>query len=175
MRVQVVTRNAGVGPCASCKDLKPRVMISVSADHEDHPRSVGVSVCLDCLQRPGVSFDVDLGESHPTSAVGRKRVLKWSQKEEARAAAAVGGRTTKASGATNQDGDVKTKHFMIEQKMSAAKRLTVSNQTINKAAAQAGSQGLDWVLRFKLTHLDADLAVMRWVTASTLIKQWEEE
>ena len=63
---------------------------------------------------------------------------------------------------------------MVEQKMSGAKSLIVSEKTILKAAAQAARQGRDWVLRLKLTTLGMDLAVMKWPSAATLIKTWEE-
>jgi hypothetical protein len=171
-----VTRNAGVGICASCQQHKQRVQVVVEVPETDgnHALSRGVSVCLDCARKPGVSFECDVEPKRPAARVAARRIAKKSQRAESRAAEDIGGRKTKASGATNQDGDAVTPHFMVEQKMSGAKSLIVSEKTILKAASQAARRSRDWVLRLKLTELDMDLAVMKWPTASTLIKQWEE-
>jgi len=176
VHIQVVTRNAGVGTCASCRQHKPRVQVVVEVPETDtnKPMSRGVSICLDCCRKPGISFESDVVAKEPHAKVARLRIAKKSQHEERRAAKDIGGRTTKASGAVNQDGDAVTEHWMVEQKMSGAKSLIVSEKTILKAVSQAARRGRDWVLRLKLTSLGLDLAVMNWPSAASLIKSWEE-
>lgn len=176
MHLQVVTRNAGVGICASCHRPAQRIQIVVDVPETDRNEALGrgVKVCLDCARKPGVTFEADVKEKRPLARKAAQRIAKKSQHNEARAAADIGGKTTKASGATNQDGDAVTPHFMVEQKMSGAKSLVVSEKTILKAASQAARRSRDWVLRLKLTELDMDLAIMKWPSAATLIKSWEE-
>ena len=176
MHLQVVTRNAGIGVCPACSQTSQRLQVSLQISGDDvEELTRAIKVCLECAQRPGVCFDTDAKSVSKHSGVGLYRIKKASNREEAKAARHIGGKTTKASGATNQDGDAVSEHWMVEQKMSGAKSLTISESTILKAAAQAAKYGRTWVLRLMLPKLNLDVAVLPWYSAIGAIKAWDRE
>jgi hypothetical protein len=154
-----------------CDQATDVISVTLGVIGSNEPRK-RTNICLNCIEKPGVKFITDFGVvTTEESAQGSFR-KKRSVKEERKTAQEVGGRRTKASGATFHDGDVLNKDWMIEEKLWASAK-TLSNLTasiVNKAVREANRNNRTMALRIKLPAINLDLAVMLWSDALQFIR-----
>lgn len=156
MLVQAVVQKYGDAYCQSCGQMARCTTLTVKC--EDRAALVSHVFCEECIDK-GIGVEVKLPDLMIREGMARRRRL--SRIGERKTAREVGGTLTPASGATRGDGDVLTKNWMIEEKVTANKNWRLGINQLKKTIAQAANHKRDWVIRLKLPE-GHDLAILDW-------------